>query len=90
VTRRSGKRLVVSMRRAAHVRLRLALYHWSRVAIQRAPASRSRYAALRERGHAPPRALRSVADRLISVACAMLRTRTLFRPDPSQRIEAAT
>ncbi len=30
VTRRSGKRCVVSMRRAAHVRLRLVLYHWSR------------------------------------------------------------
>ncbi|MDJ0390237.1 IS110 family transposase [Roseomonas sp. E05] len=88
VTRRSGKRLVVSMRRAPHVRLRLALYHWSRVAIQRDPASRSRYAALRERGHSHPRALRSVADRLLSVACAMLRTGTLFRSDLQQKAAA--
>ncbi len=79
-TRRGGKRLVVTMRRAAHVRLRLALCHWSRVAIQRDPASRSRYSELRGRGHSPARALRSVADRLLSVACAMLKTGTLFLP----------
>jgi transposase len=84
VTRRSGKRMVVTMRRAAHVRLRLALYHWSRVAIQRDPASRARYSELRGRGHSHARALRSVADRLLSVACAMLRTGTHFRPDVRQ------
>jgi transposase len=87
VTRRSGKRLVVTMRRAAHVRLRLALYHWSRVAIQRDPASRSRYSALRGRGHSHPRASRSVADGLLPVACAMLRTGTLFRPSHHQAVE---
>ncbi len=81
VTRRSGKRAVVTMRRAAHVRLRLALYHWSRVAIQRDAASRSKYAELRRRGHPHARALRSVADRLLAVACAMLRTGTLFSAD---------
>jgi transposase len=37
VTLRSGKCLVVSTRRAAHVRF--ALYHWSKVAIQRDPSS---------------------------------------------------
>ena len=88
VTRRSGKRLVVAMRRAAHVHLRLAPYHWSRIAIQRDPASRSRYSALRGRWHSHPRALRSVADRLLSVACAMLRTDTLFWPDTPQTTAA--
>ncbi len=81
VTRRRGKRAVVTMRRAAHVRLRLALYHWSRVAIQRDAASRSKYAELRRRSHPHARALRSVADRLLAVACAMLRTGTLFSAD---------
>ncbi len=62
MTRRNGKRCVVSMRRAVHVRLRLALYHWSRVAIRPDAASRSRYVQLRTHGHSHPRALRSVAD----------------------------
>ncbi|WP_425523200.1 transposase [Microvirga splendida] len=84
VTRRSGKRWVVSMRRAAHVRLRLALYHRSRVAIQTDATSRSRYDQLRERGHSHPRALHSVADRLLNVACAMLRHGTLFNPEPPE------
>lgn len=82
VTRRSGKRCVVSIRRAAHVRLRLALYHWSQAAIQTDATSLSRYDQLRERSHSHPRALHSVADRLLSVACAMLRHNTLFNPRP--------
>ena len=43
--------------------------------------SRARYEALRKRGHNHARALRSVADRLLAVACAMLTTRTAFDPD---------
>jgi transposase len=86
VPRDSEKRCVVSMRRAAHVRLRLALYHWSRVAIQHDAASRSRYTQLRERGHSHPRALRSVADRLLNVACAMLRHGTLFNPEATRAL----
>jgi transposase len=89
VTRRSGKRCVVSVRRAAHVRLRLALYHWSRVAIQYDVASRTRYAQLRECGHSHPRALRSVADRLLNVACAMLRHGTLFSPEAARRLPSS-
>ena len=85
VTRRSGKRCVVTMRRAAHVRLRLALYHWSRVAIQRDATSRSRYAELRGRGHSHARALRSIADRLLAAACAMLRDGVFFTPDAERR-----
>ena len=33
VTRRSGKRCVVLMRQACHLRLRTAVYHWARVAM---------------------------------------------------------
>lgn len=85
VTRRSGKSRVVVMRQAADTRLRNAVYHWARVAAQRDPISRARYAALRARGHNHARALRSVADRLIAVACAMLETGTLFDPNRTTR-----
>lgn len=78
VTRRSGKSHIVVMRQAADGRLRNAVYHWARVAAQRDPVSRARYDALRKRGHNHARALRSVADRLLAVACAMLTTRTPF------------
>ena len=58
---------------AAHDRLRDAAYHWARVAAQRDPASRAKCQALRSRGHGHARSLRSVADRLLNIACAMLR-----------------
>jgi hypothetical protein len=73
------------MRNACHVRLRNAVYHWARVAIQHDAVSCSRYAALRKRGHSHGRALRSVADRLLAVACAMLTNRTLFDPNHATR-----
>jgi len=69
------------MRYAAQTRLRNAVYHWARVAVQHDPTSRVKYAALRARGHGHGRALRSVADRLLAVACAMLESRTVFDPD---------
>jgi len=84
VTRRSGKRKpAVHMRRGCNLRLRNALYHWARIATQHDSLSRARYAALRARGHSHGRALRSVADRLLSVLMAMLRTGTTFRANPS-------
>ena len=81
VTKRSGKSRIVLMRQAAHVRLRNAVYHWARVAVQHDPKSQAKYAALRARGHGHGRALRSVADRLIGVACAMLEAKTIFDPN---------
>jgi transposase len=80
VTKRSGKSCLVIRRQACHARLANALYHWARVATQHDPTSRAKYAALRSRGHSHGRALRSVADRLLNVACAMLRAGTLFNP----------
>ena len=56
------------------------MYHWARVAIQLDTASKSKYATLRGRGHSHGRALRSVADRLLGVACAMLKNGALFNP----------
>lgn len=84
--KRRGKRSIVVMRNACSLRLRNALYHWARVASVYDPKSAAAYAELRKRGHSHGRALRTVADRLLAVACAMLRDRTLF--DPSKRLAA--
>jgi transposase len=80
VTRRSGKSHIVIMRYAAHVRLRNTVYHWARVATQHDPKCRARYTALRKRGHSHGRALRGVADRLLGLACVLLRRQTPFDP----------
>jgi transposase len=85
VTRQSGKRKIVLMRQACHSRLRNAVYHWARVAIQHDETSRAKYTALRKRGKTHGHALRAVADRLLAVACAMLGTRTLFDPNRLSR-----
>src|SRR6202035_5645576 len=69
VTRRSGKTSVVVRRYACNKRLAHALYHWARLATQRDALSRRRYAALR-----------TVADRLLSVTCTLLEQQTLFDP----------
>ncbi|HVP98892.1 MAG TPA: transposase [Roseiarcus sp.] len=85
VTKRSGKSCIVVRRQACHDRLANALYHWARVAVQRDPRSRAKYAALRGRGHSHGRALRSVGDRLLNVVCAILRSGALFNPSiPTQ------
>ena len=75
VTKRSGKSVIVVCRLAVHNRLQNVVYHWAGSATQRDAVSKAKHAALRARGHA--RALRSVADRLLAVACAMLENRTM-------------
>lgn len=80
VTRRSGKGLVVFMRQACNPRLRNAMYHWARVAAQVDDGWKARYAALRARGCPHGRACRGVADSLLRVAVAMLKSRTLYDP----------
>src|SRR5829696_1104514 len=51
VTKRSGKTCIVVMRYAAQVRLRQAVFHWARIAVQIDRTGRGRYEALRARGH---------------------------------------
>jgi transposase len=85
ITRRSGKSCVVLMRRAVSRSLRNALYHWARIAMQRDPRCRSKYAALRAKGHGHARALRSLGDFLLRRACAMLANGTLFDPARASR-----
>ena len=78
VTRQSGKSKRVRQRRASHKRLVDAIYHWARTAIQYDPVSRAKYNVLRGRGHGHYRALRSVGDRLLYVACTLLEKGELF------------
>ena len=85
--KRRGHKPMILMRRACNMRLRVAVYHWANIATQHDPKSKAVYAALRARGHSHGRALRTVADRLLTLACAMLRNRTLF--DPERRLANA-
>jgi transposase len=85
VTRQSGKKAVVSLRRACNARLRNAVYHWARVSVQVDPRCKRHYERLRRAGHEHARALRGVADRSLGVLMAMLTSRTLY--DPARRLE---
>jgi transposase len=87
VTRRSGRTRIVVRRHACNNRLRTAMYHWARVAMQHDPVSTRRYKDLRYRGHSHARALRGVGDRLLQLLCALLERQTLF--DPDQRKDQA-
>ena len=89
VTKRSGKTVIVVCRLAAHNRLQNAVYHWAGSAIQHDAVSKAKYTTLRARGHGHARALRSVADRLLAVACATPESQTLFAPDHPGRRHAA-
>lgn len=80
VTRQSGNKKTVVMRRACNKRLRNAVYHWSRVATMCDERSRNHYARLRARGHSHGRALRTLADRWLSALVAMLTTHERFDP----------
>ena len=72
--------MIVTRRQAAHDRLRDATSHWAGVAAQRDPVSHDKYRSLRARGHGHARARRWVADRLLNVACAMVRAGVCFDP----------
>ena len=80
VTRRSGKRTLVLMRRACNPRLREAVYHWARTSIQNDHRCKSFYARHRASGHSHGRALRALVDHNFRILIAMLRTQTLYDP----------
>jgi len=83
ITRQSGKKQLVIMRRSCNERMRNALYHWARCSVLNDDRSREHYAQLRKAGHTHGRALRGVADRLLPMLTAMLKTGTLY--DPKKR-----
>ena len=74
VTKQSGKSKQVAMRRGCSERLRNVMYHWARTSVQHDPLSKHHYARLRQAGHKHARALRGVADRLLAILIAMLRS----------------
>jgi transposase len=78
ITRQSGKKKVVLMRRGCNERLRNALYHWSRTSVVWDQASKNTYAKMRACGHSHGRALRGMADRWLKVLMSMLRNNTLY------------
>lgn len=88
VTRKSGKKLSVSMRYGCNPRLRNAFYHWARTSVQNDPHCRDHYDRLRKQGHGHARALRGVADRSLGVLVAMLTSRTLYDPERRRKIAA--
>ncbi len=62
VTKQSGKRRQVLLRRARSQPLNNALHHWARIAVLRDSHSKEHYDRLRGRGHGYARALRGVMD----------------------------
>ena len=78
VTKQSGKRRQVVMRHGCNPRLRHALYHMARVAMQRDTHFSSVYVALRAKGQRHGQALRNIGDRLLRILMAMLRDRTRY------------
>jgi hypothetical protein len=80
ITRRGGKRCVVVMRQSCSERLRNAVYHWSRVSAQCDDAVASIMRNFARKGKTHGRALRGVADRLLAVLVAMLKTGPLYDP----------
>jgi transposase len=78
VTRQSGKRKTVGMRQACSPRLRNAVFHWATSSLCCDSRSRRQYDALRAAGHLHARALRGLADRLLGVLIALLKTQQNF------------
>ena len=88
VTRQSGKSKQVIMRHSCNPRLRNAFYHWARTSVQNDERSKQHYARLRHAGHSHGRALRGVADRLLAVLIAMLKSGKCY--DPNRRSATST
>jgi len=85
VTKRSGRSLTVSMRQACNSRLRHMVRQWAFAAVRCDPYSRSLYLRMKARGHEHERALRGVADRLLSCLVATLRDDSLYDPGVRSR-----
>ena len=80
VTRRSGKSRAVTRRLACNPRLRNAIHYLADAARRCDEKCKAKYLALKARGCSHARALRTIGDRLLYVACSMLKNRTLFDP----------
>jgi transposase len=81
VTRRSGKKMSVKIRRSCNKRLRNALYHWARGSTEKDGKSLERYENLKKKGHSHSRSLRGLGDSLLRTLISMLKTNTLYDPN---------
>lgn len=88
VTRASGKRHRVVMRRACKTRLRNACFHWARTAVREDELAAKHYGELTARGKEWARALRSVADRLLRLLIGALKSRTIYDPAKIGRVRS--
>jgi transposase len=86
VTKQSGKRRQVGMRRGCNPRLRTALYHMAHCVAQRDAYFASVDTALKAKGQSHGRALRSIGDRLLRMLVAMLREHTLYDASRGQKV----
>ncbi len=84
ITKGSGQNRVVVQRRSVNTLLQNAMFHWASTASQHDPRSKIRYQQLRARDKSRGQALRIVSDRLLNVACAMLKNNTMFVPSSPQ------
>ena len=78
VTKQSGKTKQVVRRRAVCGSLSAAFHVLGGIAAIHDPVSRAKYESLRAKGHGYCRSVRTVCDRLLSVACAILEKGELF------------
>lgn len=89
VTKQSGKSRQVSMRRACNARLRSAMFHAAQAAVRHDVTFKRYLEKLLAAGHGRPRALRSVADKMLHVLVAMLSDTTLYKAEPATQAPAA-
>ena len=81
VTKQSGETRYVVRRQSVCARLRDVLHVMGGAAAIWDPVSRAKYRSLRDRGLGYYRSVRTVANRLLLVACALLEKRELFDKD---------
>ena len=86
VTEQSGRSRFVHMRYACNRRLRYAVHHWAWGATRVDPRFNRLYQEMRRRGLTHARALRGVADRLLNLTVAVLKSQTPY--DSSRRAAA--
>ena len=65
---------VLAQRKIEHSGMRNALYHWARTSVQHDARSKQQYARLRAAGRSHGRALRGVADGLLTALIATLKS----------------
>ena len=87
VTRQSGKSRQVIRRTAVCRSLSRAFHILGGIAVKHDPVSRAKYEALRKKGHGYSRSVRTVCDRLLSVACAILKKGELFDKEFKKPLE---